>query len=282
MPDCEPTTCNAPWLGLIIGNTRLHWAFFQGQALQAVWHTAHISSEAADELIDQHFAQKAWRSLPDDPAAAPSNPEIWAAIAACQSLPLYCASVVPQQTARWQAYEHFQEVRLADMPLGNLYPTLGIDRALNLLGAGDRYGWPILVIDAGTALTFTAGNEGQLVGGAISPGLSTQFDALTAKAAALPAIRLGTSLPERWSATTSDAIRSGVIYGAIATIQDFLTTWQSQYPQGQAVLTGGDAAQLHEWLTQTRAITTLHQDATLAFKGLIRYRQHRITKGHSS
>jgi len=44
-------------------------------------------------------------------------------------------------------------------------------RALAVLGAGKKYGFPCLVIDAGTALTFTGvDRDKKLVGGAIDPG----------------------------------------------------------------------------------------------------------------
>jgi type III pantothenate kinase len=41
-----------------------------------------------------------------------------------------------------------------------------------LRGAGVLHGWPCMVVDAGTALTFTrGGTDGLLLGGAILPGL---------------------------------------------------------------------------------------------------------------
>jgi type III pantothenate kinase len=70
-------------------------------------------------------------------------------------LPLYLASVVPSQTALWQTYPDVHIITLDQVPLQGVYPTLGIDRALALWGAGETWGWPMLVIDAGTALTLT-------------------------------------------------------------------------------------------------------------------------------
>jgi Type III pantothenate kinase len=34
------------------------------------------------------------------------------------------------------------------------YPTLGTDRALALRGAGKQWGYPVMVVDCGTAMTF--------------------------------------------------------------------------------------------------------------------------------
>ena len=40
-----------------------------------------------------------------------------------------------------------------------MYPTLGIDRALALYSAGSTFRFPVLVIDAGTALRFTGADS---------------------------------------------------------------------------------------------------------------------------
>jgi type III pantothenate kinase len=46
------------------------------------------------------------------------------------------ASVVPRQTALWQNYPGVQVITLDSLPLQDVYPTLGIDRALALWGLG--------------------------------------------------------------------------------------------------------------------------------------------------
>ncbi|MEM6837429.1 MAG: pantothenate kinase [Cyanobacteria bacterium P01_C01_bin.120] len=267
-----------PWLGLVIGNTRLHWALFQGDALQGVWHTLPVTPEQAHRLVQQQFTAPAWRSLSIAQSIALELPKSLSramdAIASLSSpLPLYCASVVPAQTALWQAYPGLQVVTLADVPLADCYPSLGIDRALNLLGAGDRLGWPVIVVDAGTALTFTAGVEGRFVGGAILPGLATQFAALTTETAALPQVEDDGQLPARWASTTAAAIRSGVIYGTLATIQTFVADWQRQHPNSKAVLTGGNGAQLYQWWRQVEGTAPAVVEPNLTFWGLRQLRR---------
>ncbi|MGF1461294.1 MAG: pantothenate kinase [Leptolyngbyaceae cyanobacterium] len=249
-------------LGLIIGNTRLHWGLFEHGQLQTVWHTPHLTAAQAEQLIGRRFALDAWRSLGID-LALTVNP-----LECVDGATVYCASVVPAQAAHWQNYDSVYHVSLQDISLANLYPTLGIDRALNLLGAGDRYGWPCLIIDAGTALTFTAGHSNQFIGGAILLGLGAQFAALGQQAAALPVAAADGELPTRWADNTPTAIRSGVIRGAIATIRDFLNDWQQEYPHGYAVFTGGDGKQLYQWLEPILADAHAGVDEHLAFHGL--------------
>lgn len=285
MPDPElAAQLNAPWLALVVGNTRLHWGLFHQQELQGLWHTPHCTPEQAQQLIDQRFSAAGWRSLA---AIHPSTIELPTALETISAstksdLPLYCASVVPMQTALWQSYSACREVTLEDLPLPNLYPTLGIDRALNLLGAGDRFGWPILVIDAGTALTFTAGTSGQLLGGAILPGLATQFSALAQKTAALPPAPTPESLPPRWAINTDDAMRSGIIYGTLATIADYVQTWRQQYTTGKVVLTGGDGAQLYQWWCQLSPVEEIFVEPALTFWGLHCLRQQQLTTDPAS
>ncbi len=186
-------------------------------------------------------------------------------------LPLYIASVVPTQTKLWQTYPAAKIITLDHLPLTGLYPTLGIDRALALLGAGETVGYPVLVIDAGTALTFTGADAQQrLVGGAILPGLRLQLQSLAGGTAALPATQLPPQLPPRWAANTGAAIESGVVYTVLAGIRDFIEDWRRQFPDAQTAVTGGDSVLLLTYL-ETQCPETARQliaDSHLIFWGI--------------
>ncbi|ACK72540.1 putative transcriptional acitvator, Baf family [Gloeothece citriformis PCC 7424] len=204
------------WLGLMIGNSRLHWAKFEGKTLEGTWDSEHAQ-------ID---------------------------FSILENLPLCIASVVPTQTEIWQRYPLATLITLQDIPLKGLYSTLGIDRALALWGAGQTYGFPCLVIDGGTALTFTAGTSDRtLIGGAILPGLRLQLQSLETKTGALPQVSLPDRLPPRWAINTPEAIQSGVIYSLLAGLTDFITHWWTLFPDAQVVMTGGDGQLLHRYLS---------------------------------
>jgi type III pantothenate kinase len=260
------------WLALIVGNSRLHWAWFAGSTLQLAWDTPHQSDLQIQSLIQQglNFA-----ACPDFNAEQPDLPAI-AQVPA--GLPLWLASVVPTQTSIWQTYPLTQVVTLSQIPIAGLYPTLGIDRALALLGAKIRYGQPCLVIDAGTALTLTGVDAANtLVGGAILPGLQLQLRSLSEHTAALPllsgqpAVDLAQlSLPHRWATRTSDAIWSGVVYSLLAGLRDFIRTWQQQFPETSVVFTGGDAPLIVALLRQQFFdwAVSLQLDAQLGMWGI--------------
>lgn len=147
---------------------------------------------------------------------------------------------------------------------------MGVDRAFALWGAGVTYGFPCLVIDAGTALTFTGADaHRRLIGGAILPGLRLQLHSLAQKTAALPEVKLPQTLPQRWARGTPAAIESGVIYTVLAGVQDFIENWWQQHPDSQIVLTGGDGALLLNWLPlKDREATKVKVDPQLIFWGM--------------
>ncbi len=219
-------------------------------------------------------------SLLDSPIQ-PENLTV-SALSFTQPPPLWIASVVPVQGQGWLAYPHAHALTLAEIPLRGLYPTLGIDRALALWGAVVQWGAPMLVVDAGTALTITAADEDlQLLGGCIVPGLSLQVRSLTQGTAALPDLIGAEFTPQLplWAMDTPTAILSGVLQGAIALIQHQAHQWRARYPTGAIALTGGDSALLYDTLAQrvpALAATVVH-DSALLFRGLplLRHSTHR-------
>ncbi|MFP5271681.1 pantothenate kinase [Coleofasciculus sp.] len=229
------------YVALMIGNSRLHWAWFAGDTLQDAWDTQHFPAAEVEWLL-QH-----WTSglLPTTVFGEPFVS--W--YSSNQYLPLYIASVIPEQTPLWQTYPAAHVITLEDVPLLGVYPTLGIDRALAVLGAGETYNYPVLVIDAGTALTFTGVDDHRhLVGGAILPGLKLQLESLAHKTAALPSISPKCQLPNRWAVDTSEAIESGVIYTLLAGIREFIADWLHRFPNSPIALTGGDSDLLLNYL----------------------------------
>jgi type III pantothenate kinase len=216
------------WLALIIGNSRLHWGLFNRNQLTKAWDTNYLSTPSPPRHLLQ-VGEPAQRSG--------SSP------------PLFIASVVPSQTKLWQNHSNAKFITLNEIPLNNLYPTLGIDRALALLGAGETWGFPILVIDAGTALTFTgADNNRNLIGGAILPGLGLQLSTLTQKTGQLPNVELPQQLPPRYAVNTSEAIQSGIISTILAGIKDFIEAWLQDFPESKIAITGGDRTVLFNYL----------------------------------
>jgi len=228
---------DSPWLALEIGNSRLHWGLFRAKNLDSTWDTDHFPDSTTQQLAKcQNIQDLPSKFFPPGVSKEISKKKF-------PHTPIFLASVVPQQTELWQTHPHVRVITLEHIPLLNMYPTLGIDRALALWGAGKKWGFPMLVIDAGTALTFTGADTHHcLVGGAILPGLGLQFTTLNEKTGQLPQIKTPTmSLPPRFAMNTQDAIKSGIIYTLLASIKDFTTAWWQLYPKTLIVIKGGDA-----------------------------------------
>jgi type III pantothenate kinase len=235
----QPQHKNSPWLALMVGNSRLHWALFINQTLDSAWDTEHLSESDIEQLAKTN-------TIPLPPSY--SHP-----IFLSPNLPitLVLASVVPSQTQLWQTYPNHRLITLYQIPILEMYHTLGIDRALALLGAGKSYGFPILVIDAGTALTLTgADSNPRLIGGAILPGLGLQFTSLGQKTAQLPLLKTSEirELPPRFAMDTSQAIQSGIIYTLLAGMKEFIDEWLSLFPDSKIAMTGGDSDLLKTYL----------------------------------
>ena len=112
------------------------------------------------------------------------------------------------------------------VPIINNYKTpetLGMDRLAAVVGA--NYLMPnrnILVIDAGTALTYEFIDANATYwGGNISPGIYTRFKSLSACCDKLPLIEKGGDMPEL-GYSTETAIRAGVIKGIEFEIKGYI------------------------------------------------------------
>lgn len=245
-----------PWLALVIGNTRLHWGYFYQESFLGGWHTPHLTEAIAAQLQQARFTAEAWECITEWETAYTDAERASLPRVPLGSADIWVASAVPAQAELWQQPHRMANIVVrSHIPLSDMYSTLGIDRAINLLGAGSTVGWPVLVIDAGTAITLTAGVDSSFDGGAILPGLRLQQAALAQKTASLSAFVSdagadweGRSLPARWATDSVGAIASGLIYGITATVADYLADWWQQFPAGEVILTGGDAPQLHRYL----------------------------------
>ncbi len=276
---------NAPlndWLALSIGNSRLHWAWFTGTQLQQSWDTEHLDAFAIQRLIINQFNFHRCQLI--DPAIAipqwDDMPDLW------------IVSVVPHQTQFWQQYLRSRLVTLAEIPMDESYSTLGIDRAVAAWGATQMTQSSVLVIDCGTAMTFTGAvtqpkqaNRATLIGGAILPGLQLQLKSLGQSTAALPTLDpQDLQLPNRWATNTPDSISSGVLYSVASSLNSYIQDWLTQYPTSPIFLTGGDADAIYGLIQQYLPVLTPHLrlEPHLAFSSIAALRDLRLSSTPTS
>ncbi|MGC1392559.1 MAG: type III pantothenate kinase [Bacteroidales bacterium] len=119
--------------------------------------------------------------------------------------------------------------------------TLGSDRIAAVAGAFNLFpGKEVLIIDAGTALTFDFLSADIYKGGNISPGLTIRFKALNKFTDRLPLVSATESFTFPGKNTT-DAILAGVITGVVYEINEYIRTFENKHTDFNIILTGGDS-----------------------------------------
>lgn len=111
------------------------------------------------------------------------------------------------------------------LPVQSLRPNeIGTDLMCNVMAAYSKYQKPVIVVDFGTALTFTAVDAGgQILGINIVPGLKTAIKSLFTNTSKLPEVKL--ELPESaLGKNTIHAIQSGVLYGYTGLVKGMIET----------------------------------------------------------
>jgi type III pantothenate kinase len=217
-------------IALDIGNSRVKIGYFQGDRLLAA--TAHSHADFPQGVLDsvpwqQYSGESKYLGV-----ANVGNPEMLkAAHVLISHQPLLELHPINQQTP---------------LPIGNRYQspqTLGMDRLCAAVAGFRRAGGgPVLVVNAGTALTYDyVDAQGDYRGGAISLGLHTRFRALHDYTAVLPLLSPQGAL--LWTGdTTESCIRSGVVHGMTLEIEGFIAHYRQLCGAAlQVFLTGGDA-----------------------------------------
>ncbi|HMQ68465.1 MAG TPA: type III pantothenate kinase [Ignavibacteria bacterium] len=129
--------------------------------------------------------------------------------------------------------------RDTDLPFKIRYKEgLGNDRICSIAGAlGTLNKSSILVIDFGTATTYTLMVNKILTGGVISPGINTSLRSLTYNTD-LPDISL--KFPVKiFTNNTKDNIRSGILYQTLFATEAFIKESRKNHPGILVAATGG-------------------------------------------
>lgn len=193
-------------LAVDIGNTNIVLGVFKGEELIQSWRLKTDRNKSADEyamIINQLFTfnKISIRDIED----------------------IIIATVVPPvvHTFQHMADKYFNKKAIVvgpgvktGMVIKYDNPKLiGTDRIVNSIAAYDRFGGPLIVVDFGTATTFSAVSEkGEFLGGTIAAGVKISSDALFEKTAKLPKVELE---PPGFTIcrNTVASMQSGLLYG---------------------------------------------------------------------
>ena len=129
--------------------------------------------------------------------------------------------------------------------------AIGADRIVNVVGAHEQYGGPLVVIDIGTATTFDiVAENGDFLGGVIAPGLGSSAEALFQRAAQLPRIEL---VPPKTVVcrSTIQGMQAGIIYGYVGQIDEIVRRIKSELAMEMKVVATGGFARMVAKESQT-------------------------------
>lgn len=153
-----------------------------------------------------------------------------------------------------------------DLGVGVDYPdprSIGADRLANAAAVAQLYGYPAIVVDFGTAVTFdVVSARGDYVGGVIAPGLEAMTNFLYQRTALLPKLTLrepGRAIGK----TTRDAMMSGAVFGYRGLVREILvriSTENFARRKARIVATGGYARLIARELPEIEAV---HPNLTL-------------------
>lgn len=190
-----------------VGNTQTHFGTYSPEGeLVEHWRFATVRSSTADELgaALRNLLELRGVGLADLDASIVSStvPQLapeWAEMASRYLMHEMVVVGPGIRTGMALRYDNPREI--------------GADRLVNAVAAYEKVRRACIVVDFGTAITYDpVSDDGEYLGGIISPGVEISMDALTSRAAKLPRIDLG---PPRTliGKSTVDAIRSGIVYG---------------------------------------------------------------------
>ncbi len=144
---------------------------------------------------------------------------------------------------------------------GDTIPVeLGSDLLCNLAQAHHMYPHsPVMVVDFGTALTFsTVDSDGSVLGASIAPGLVTAVNALFGNTAQLPQVEL--RIPEKVIGRNSqDAIRSGIMFGYAGMVTSLIERSEQELGGELFVIaTGGLSTTIAPLIGRINQVSPMH------------------------
>ena len=119
--------------------------------------------------------------------------------------------------------------------------TLGADRIAAAVGAwADHKGHPILVVDAGTAVTYDLVDaDGTYVGGNIAPGITMNLRALHEFTARLPLVPFPSPMARLADELFGSDTRGAIARGAVDAVRAAIEFYRRRLPDDTVTVLGG-------------------------------------------
>lgn len=127
---------------------------------------------------------------------------------------------------------------------------VGADLIANAVAAYDRFRCNCIVVDFGTATTFSAIAEpGEFLGVAIAPGLEVAADALASRTAQLPRVQL-VAPPAAIGKNTVHSMQAGLVFGYVGLTEGLIGRLRAELGGRARVIATGGLARIIAPLTR--------------------------------
>ncbi len=153
------------------------------------------------------------------------------------------------------------------MPIATSYETpttLGVDRLAACVGARKYKSGNVLVIDAGTCITYDLlTDKNQHLGGIICPGLEMRLRAMHTLTSKLPLVSFNKE--ELIGNTTQKCLQSGASNGTLAEMKGLIEGFKKDFENLSIIIGGGDAVffdknlELNTFVVANLAVEGLHR-----------------------
>lgn len=228
-------------LTIDIGNSTISMGLFQSNHLTHRWSMNTIKDESAglyfNKMISGNFLENQLSfMLVDEIMISSVVPEINSyIITSCEKLFEVPVLLIQPDLFRYLEMDFINPLEI------------GSDIVANLVGAYKTYKRRCLVVDFGTALTFSVVSaQGKAEGVAIVPGIMTAVKSLFSGTSQLPEVPVE-STKDILGRDTVTAIQAGIINGYTGLIHHIITKIKSKYSNDIFVIaTGGLAGVLKE------------------------------------
>jgi len=234
-------------LAIDIGNTSVAFGVFQGKRLRSSW-----------KISTQDVFSKKTIKLPQNIKAAIISSVV------PKATPIIKKAIIKKYKIRPLVMGENIEA-----PIKNLYRKpgqVGQDRLVDAVAVKVLYGYPAIVIDFGTAITFDViSKKGEYLGGLILPGIGISLASLHEKTALLPKVELKPT-SHIIGKDTVNSMRGGILFGYGAMCDGLIAKYRKILGKNLKVIaTGGNAKLIKRYAKSIQIV-----DEELTLKGLVK------------
>lgn len=240
-----------------VGNSNIVAGIWRGKVLDRSWRIHTVAKKTEDEY------GSIFRSLFSDAGIDPRTADRVCLSSVVPSLNSAMEAMLERITGR--APVVVGPAIYGKLPIKVVNPyEVGADLVADAMAAWETCRGACVVVDFGTALTFTVVDaDATMLGVAIAPGLGTAVNALSRDTAQLPFVELAAP-PEPFGRNTVHAIQAGVVYGYAGLVEHMVARIREHIGGEIKVIATGGLSGVVAPLTAAFS----HVDPDLTLRGL--------------